>query len=390
MILLQREDGTPIRKFSKGAAAIVYHPQFGFVDRHAALGRDRRRRLAGMSQKDRPTELFAFEPSGSTFQVKALGDAKVEKINNGWKLMSKLGVYQLLEVGDATPTVVNEENSDRAGLGILILCLLFFSMATFVLTRKSAEQIAAELPVVEPVVVKIDPKSQRTVMIPPPEVLKLMQNQPQAQFRRAVGQNLGFIGLVGRADLKKALGGMPSSLDASPGAGPGGKEGSGGELLVGLGQGVKRTTVGNTGVAGLGGIGTKGVGGGAGGYGNTMIASGEGKGLSTVPLGKDLVMDGGLDRAVIHATIAKYLGQVRACYEEGLRERPGMTGQLTLNFEIAGKGSVAGSHVTQSSLGHAGVEQCIAHKALSWNFPAPVGGVSVKVNYPFLLRPTGI
>ena len=36
---------------------------------------------------------------------------------------------------------------------------------------------------------------------------------------------LGFMGLLGRKDLTKALGGAPTQLkDASPGAGPGGKE----------------------------------------------------------------------------------------------------------------------------------------------------------------------
>jgi hypothetical protein len=194
------------------------------------------------------------------------------------------------------------------------------------------------------------------------------------------------------------LGGAPTALnEASPGAGPGGKQGSGGELLVGLGEGVKHTTVGNTGVAGLGGVGTKGAGGGAGGYGNSWVGSGgtgnglngigNGRSLSVQPLSQEIVLEGGLDSAVIQATIAKYLSQVRACYEEGLRGNPGLTGQVTMQFEIGARGTLNYTKVSRSSLGNNLVEQCISGKMMTWQFPQPLGGMNVKVSYPFLLRP---
>ena len=192
---------------------------------------------------------------------------------------------------------------------------------------------------------------------------------------------------------------MPSRIEnVSPGAGPGGPGGSGGEMLVGLGQGVKRTTVGNTGTAGLGGLSTKqgGPGGGAGGYGNTMIGSGTGAGvgrgngtgaISALALSNDMILEGGLDRAVIQATIAKYLHEVRACYEQGLRTNPGLSGQITMGFEISGEGRLNFAKVQKSTLGNAQVEQCVAGRMLGWQFPKPVGGVNQKVSYPFLLRP---
>lgn len=194
--------------------------------------------------------------------------------------------------------------------------------------------------------------------------------------------------MLGQQNLTKAVGGVPTQLkDASPGAGRGGSEGSGGELLVGLGKGVKRTTVGNTGTAGLGGIGTKGRGGGEGGYGNTLVASGEGKGLSSIPLSQDMILEGGLDRNVIQATIAKYLSQVRACYNEGLQRNPGLTGLVGMKFEINGAGDLNFAKVYKSSLGDQKVEGCISNRMMTWKFPKPRGGVNVKVSYPFLLRP---
>jgi hypothetical protein len=140
-------------------------------------------------------------------------------------------------------------------------------------------------------------------------------------------------------------------------------------------------------VAGLGGIGTKGRGGGGGGYGNSMVGSGEGRALSAMPVSQDIVLEGGLDRAVIQATIAKYISQVRACYEDGLRNNPGISGQVTMAFEIAATGTLNYARVGKSTLGNAPVESCISARMMGWQFPKPLGGVSVKVNYPFLLRP---
>ena len=48
------------------------------------------------------------------------------------------------------------------------------------------------------------------------------------------------------------------------------------------------------------------------------------------------------------------------------------------------------SRVGSSTLGNSGVEGCIATRMMSWKFPKPLGGVNVKVKYPFLLRPVGV
>jgi hypothetical protein len=247
----------------------------------------------------------------------------------------------------------------------------------------------------EPVLVKIAPERQKPVVVRDSSAFTKMTDSIQkqnVQGKRAIEQNLGFLKMLGKKDLSKALGGLPTKLqDVSPGAGAGGKAGSGGELLVGLGQGVKRTTVGNSGVTGLGGVGKSGAGGGAGGFGNSLLGSGEGRALSKlsagVPLSRDLELEGGLDRSVIQATIAKYLSQVRACYENGLQRNPGLTGTVHMKFEISGEGHVRAANVGRSSLGDVPVESCISEKMLDWKFPKPLGGVTVKVAYPFLLRP---
>lgn len=211
--------------------------------------------------------------------------------------------------------------------------------------------------------------------------------------KRAVNRNLGFLGMVGSAKLKDAVGGVPQKLEkATAGAGPGGDAGSGGEVLTNLGKGLKKTTVGNTGVAGLGGkLVTKGTsGGGKGGYGNTLVASGSGKGISAIAVSSsDMILEGGISRYAINATIAKYLNQVRRCYETQLKTKPALQGLVEMAFEINSTGMLNFARVNRTSLKDKPTEQCISSKMMTWQFPKPKGGVKVPVKYPFMLRPVG-
>jgi TonB family protein len=120
-----------------------------------------------------------------------------------------------------------------------------------------------------------------------------------------------------------------------------------------------------------------------------MVGSGEGRALSSLAASQDLILEGGLDRAVIQATIAKYLSQVRACYEQGLAEKPGIQGTVSMSFQVGPAGQLDFAKVAKSSLGHEGVERCISKQMMGWKFPKPLGGVAVQVQYPFLLRPVG-
>ena len=154
-----------------------------------------------------------------------------------------------------------------------------------------------------------------------------------------------------------------------------------------ISRGLHQTTLGNTGLSGLGGVGTKGAGGGMGGYGDTAFG-GVGSGtLSAIALAKDAKIDEGLDKSQIQATIMRYLSQVRACYEEGLKRNQALIGQVTMNFEVNGGGNLNFARVQRSSLNDRPVEDCISQKMMNWKFPQPRGGVNVKVSYPFMLRP---
>lgn len=397
MIAISRENGGLIRVISPDAthespsSVFGFHPVFGFM-RESALGeREQARKMRGLRTNSNWICRFAIlsEPDGK-WSLQGIHGCETERLQGGgYRISTALGPYLLSNSStiDAARLAQSKADDDPTLKRALILSALILFMLPFLPTKK-IEIVPEVLP--EPIAVKILPEKQKAVALTVPAQFKTLQKMQQnnRELKRAVDQNLGFLGMLGKKDLTKALGGLPTQLkDASAGAGPGGKEGSGGELLVGLGQGVKRTTVGNTGTSGLGGVGTKGAGGGAGGYGNSLVGSGEGKALSAMAVSQDMVLEGGLDRSVIQATIAKYISQVRACYENGLRGNPGLAGQVTMAFEIAPEGGLNFARVARTSLGHAEVEKCISARMMGWVFPKPLGGVSVKVSYPFLLRP---
>lgn len=391
MIAITSESGAVLKVLPEEEGKVVgFHPYFGFTSKDSLIERQKNRERHGFKPG---LDAFQFDftirqaPSAG-WEVTSPRGCQIEKANGEWIIRADKGTFKIHSLNPEVDvvTVPERDEEERKSLIFSSLISLLIPAALLLMPRTSTDIAPPEI--IEQVTVQINKEVQKPVTVPS-ALDKIAENVKHAEsMKRAIKQDLGFLGLLGKKDLTKAVGGAPTSLkDASPGAGPGGKEGSGGEFLVGLGEGLKRVTVGNTGVAGLGGMGTKGgPGGGAGGYGNSMIGSGDGKALSTVPLSQDVVLEGGLEKSVVQATIAKYLSQVRACYEQGLKANPGLGGLVTMSFEVSGTGTLNFANVQKSTLGNNEVESCISQKMLTWKFPNPRGGVNVKVVYPFLLR----
>ncbi len=396
MITIASANGRFLRSIAGLTESVIYgfHRQFGLVSEDTAELRLKNRKKFGLDQRDDWLCRFRLMPSSDGgVDIVAEEDCVVTRRNKAWWIESPALSFQLsyaeTEFTPVETAATWKEPRDRIIPAVSLALLALFLIGLFFPWK--GEEIAEEEPE-KPVIVKVV-KPKRSVTVPMPKALKNLKQvakskKQENKVRRAVRQNLGFLGILGEEKLRKALGGTPSKLkDLSPGAGAGGKEGSGGELLVGLGKGVRKTTVGNTGTVGLGGVGTKGKGGGQGGYGNAAVSSGVGGSLAGIPLADDVVMEGGLSQAVIQATIAKYLSQVRACYEVGLRKKPGLAGTVATRFEIGPSGRLNYSKVARSTLSNSQVEDCIVRNMKQWQFPRPEGGVKVKVSYPFLLRP---
>ncbi len=396
MIIVKSELGRLIKVFHRLESEVYgVHNLFGFIDKKSCGRKMNHRKRKGLPLSGAHWKcLFNIEPLiGNNFTLTAKENCQVVPLGpkekkNAWKLQTSKGNFyvswgtlEALSLERNATFHEEEENLWRSTGGSLLVFLLLFLLLWVSIPEVIEEEI-------EPIEVTIIEDQKAVPIVRKTTVAKAPKELTKEQkARRAVRQNLGFLGMLGTTQIKNVVGGAPTELkDVSVGAGQG-STGSGGELIVGLGKGVKKTTVGNTGVAGLGGVGTKGAGGGKGGYGSVTVASGEGAGISQIAVGQEVLLEGGLSKYAVRAAIAKYLNQVRACYETGLQRRPGLTGTVRVNFEISGVGTVNYSQVGTSSLGDKNVEDCITGKMMGWEFPDPKGGQIVKITYPFLLRP---
>jgi outer membrane biosynthesis protein TonB len=203
-------------------------------------------------------------------------------------------------------------------------------------------------------------------------------------------ENVGALGALGgmKSGSKNSAGFNMNALNDSRGtswngAGSGGVGGmeraihGGGLVASASGQGSH--------IEGGGGYGTRGkAGGGRPGYGEMNMG-----GTSAAyfePLQEEATVEGGLDKDAIAAVINRHIGEVIYCYEKGLQVQPGLSGRVGMKFVINGGGQVASAGVASSSLGSAQVESCITNHLKTWKFPHPIGGVNVKVQYPFVLK----
>jgi TonB family protein len=179
-------------------------------------------------------------------------------------------------------------------------------------------------------------------------------------------------------DLKSAMGNMFGAKTGNSG-------GFGGLGLRGGGGGGGGT--GNT--VGIGAIGTKGRGGGTGDYGNAVGGLGGKQSVEVGIAADDATVMGSLDKELIRQVIARNRGQIRFCYESLLNRYPKLGGKVAIRFTISATGSVVSSSVAQSTAGNPELEQCVAGRVRTWQFPQPKGGGVVVVTYPFLFKAAG-
>lgn len=203
-------------------------------------------------------------------------------------------------------------------------------------------------------------------------------------------ENVGALGALGgmKTGSKNSAGFNMNALNDSKGTSwtGTGSGGVGGMERAIHGKGLVASANGQGGkVEGGGGYGTRGkAGGGRPGYGSMNM--GGTAAAYFEPVTEEALVEGGLTKDQIAAVINRHIGEVIYCYEKGLQVQPGLSGRVGVKFSINGGGSVSSASVSSSSLGNSQVEGCILNRLRSWPFPKPVGGVNVKVSYPFVLK----
>ncbi len=207
-------------------------------------------------------------------------------------------------------------------------------------------------------------------------------------------RRLGLIAALSK--LGAPGGGAAGRLPGPAGLGSGINESLGGTRgraatgdAYGLGGlGTRGTGSGGGGHAlGIGGLGTKGSGHGSGGQG-TIDLGGRGKDDTVFVPGKTTVV-GGLSREVINRVIQKHYSEIKYCYEKELSRDPGLYGKVTVLFMIEGSGRVGDALVQQTTMGSEPVESCMINHVRRWVFPAPQGGGTVQVTYPYVFKSGG-
>jgi hypothetical protein len=95
---------------------------------------------------------------------------------------------------------------------------------------------------------------------------------------------------------------------------------------------------------------------------------------------------GSMDKAMIRRYIRRNIQKIQYCYEKELLARPAILGTITVHFFI----SPAGTVTTATADGFdPAVGSCVAGVIKDIEFPKPVGGGGIAVNYPFTFRPAG-
>lgn len=401
MIAIETEQGELIKVLKNVVQGdFGFHEQFGFISKQNAERRVETRKRQGFDfTRNDWACTFGLKEKDGSFVIEGTQECDALRTDEGWLLSTPMGKFKMVQGGADYVNSLLVDHEDKAGwmarmLELFFLLVFFLIPIIYFMQEKPIEEEEEKEKILEPITVQII-KQVKTVNVQR-EVNPNIKVKPLTKAeisKRAVKRNLGFLGMVGSKTVKDAVGGVPQELkQATAGAGPGGDAGSGGEVLTNLGKGLKKTTVGNTGVAGLGGkLVTKGTsGGGKGGYGNTLVASGSGNGISAIAVSSsDMVLEGGISRYAINATIAKYLNQVRRCYEAQLKTKPNLQGLVEMRFEINSTGMLNFAKVNRTTLKDQATESCISKKMMTWQFPKPKGGVKVPVKYPFMLRPVG-
>jgi TonB family protein len=97
----------------------------------------------------------------------------------------------------------------------------------------------------------------------------------------------------------------------------------------------------------------------------------------------------GRSRQDIQTIIMARRDEARACYDKGLKDHPGIEGDLTVKWTIdpAGKVTDAAVDTSKSTINEPGVGACIVEIIKKVSFAPSKGGFETRANYPFNFHP---
>jgi hypothetical protein len=124
------------------------------------------------------------------------------------------------------------------------------------------------------------------------------------------------------------------------------------------------------------------------GKGSHARVSGQGKNFVALDTGKSEVEEG-LTKEQVGAVIHAHMSEIRYCYEAAQLRDPELSGKLSVAFVVGAPGRVNTAHLAQASSPEQALGECLVSRLKGWQFPHPLGGVNVAVNYPFIFKILG-
>ncbi|MCA3011086.1 MAG: AgmX/PglI C-terminal domain-containing protein, partial [Myxococcaceae bacterium] len=109
--------------------------------------------------------------------------------------------------------------------------------------------------------------------------------------------------------------------------------------------------------------------------------------VDSTSAGGDAGARGGLSKEAIAEVVAGRRDEIRRCYERALQsEGPSLAGRVLLRWTVSVSGAVRDVRVVSSSLPSEAVKQCLIDEVEQLEFPRPVDGGEVVVNYPWVFQ----
>lgn len=97
----------------------------------------------------------------------------------------------------------------------------------------------------------------------------------------------------------------------------------------------------------------------------------------------------GRKREDIQTIVMSRRDEARACYDKGLKDHPGIEGDLTVKFTIDPQGTVTEASVdsSKSTINEPSVGTCVTDVIKKIKFAPSKGGFETRANYPFNFHP---
>jgi TonB family protein len=92
---------------------------------------------------------------------------------------------------------------------------------------------------------------------------------------------------------------------------------------------------------------------------------------------------GTVDASAVRAVVRAHLAEIQTCVSRARMDDRDLHGRVTMRIELAANGAVTGTSVASSSGATPSLESCMRKAVATWTFPAPAGGVTAAIRYPF-------